>query len=685
MSNTNAIFFGYDYQLTNELIKTIVNYFTKQEKIHFSQKTIKFLSDEEDMNNDIKEDIVVYESEEPRPLKLIDITNQIPESKHKIFENYNNNKENNIFICVFSTEYLLTEQDEISLKKIYLLFEKISLNIFFCIINRSQLTDNEDNEELELSANYFRKKLGFLFKNQQNSFDVPKYNTRVFFVKLSRAFEICQKEENSLLEELKESRFSNFLTELKSSWEQIRQKENREAQTNQSPKKERRKNMNYLLEPGQTVHIESSQTLCTIEQFLGGGGQGEVYRANLGDQPVALKWYFPHSIHADPGQRERLEEAIKLGSPNERFLWPMDIVSETGIEGFGYVMPLREPQYKGFVDLMKRGIKPEPTFKTLATAGFQLADSFFQLHIKGLCYRDISFGNVFFNPNTGEILICDNDNVTINGDQKGGVMGTPRFMAPEIITKQARPSTQTDLYSLAVLLFYMLMIHHPLEGKKETEIKCLDLPAMNKLYGTEAVFIFDPKDKSNEPVPGYHDNALTFWTIYPQFLRELFTKAFTNGIQDPENGRIRESEWRGAMVRLRDSIVYCPHCSAENFYDLDVLKASSGKLNVCWSCQKEIRLPPRSRSDKNTIMLNYDTKLFPHHTNTKSFDFSKPIAEVTQHPTDPNIWGLKNLSEEKWVCTTADNQVKDVEPGRSLTIAVGTKINFGKAEGEVRS
>ena len=89
MSNTNAIFFGYDYQLTNELIKTIVNYFTKQEKIHFSQKTIKFLSDEEDMNNDIKEDIVVYESEEPRPLKLISITNQIPESKHKIFENYN--------------------------------------------------------------------------------------------------------------------------------------------------------------------------------------------------------------------------------------------------------------------------------------------------------------------------------------------------------------------------------------------------------------------------------------------------------------------------------------------------------------------------------------------------------------------------------------------------------------------
>jgi hypothetical protein len=40
--------------------------------------------------------------------------------------------------------------------------------------------------------------------------------------------------------------------------------------------------------------------------------------------------------------------------------------------------------------------------------------------------------------------------------------------------------------------------------------------------------------------------------------------------------------------------------------------------------------------------------------------------------------------QEKWLCTTADNQVKDVEPGRSATMAVGTKINFGKAEGEIR-
>jgi eukaryotic-like serine/threonine-protein kinase len=83
--------------------------------------------------------------------------------------------------------------------------------------------------------------------------------------------------------------------------------------------------------------------------------------------------------------------------------------------------------------------------------------------------------------------------------------------------------------------------------------------------------------------------------------------------------------------------------------------------------------------------LNYDTKLFPHHIDPqKIFDFSKSVATVTQHPHDPSIWGIKNLSQEKWVCTTADGRAKDVEPGRSVMMAVGTKIDFGKAEGEIR-
>jgi DNA-binding helix-hairpin-helix protein with protein kinase domain len=439
--------------------------------------------------------------------------------------------------------------------------------------------------------------------------------------------------------------------------------------------------MNQMLKVGQAVRAEASGMACQVGPFLGAGGQGEVYRAEIGGRPVALKWFFPHIATGE--LRSSIEALTRSGPPNEKFLWPMEMTSAPGVPGFGYLMPLREPRFKGIVDLMKRRI--EPTFRALATAGLELSHSYLQLHSKGLCYRDISFGNAFFDPNTGDILIGDNDNVAIDARAKSSVLGTPRFMAPEVVRGEALPSTQTDLFSLAVLLFYMFMVHHPLEGKKELSIKCLDLPAMTKLYGTEPVFIFDLQDQSNEPVPGYHDNALAFWPIYPEFLRALFTKAFTEGIRDPQHGRVRESEWRAAMARLRDAIVYCANCGMENFYDADALK-QTGQAGSCWSCKRDLQLPPRIRIGKNVVMLNYDTKLFPHHIDDQRlYDFSQPVAEVVRHPTDPGVWGLKNLSQDKWFTTSAEGVVKDVEPGRSSAIAVGSRINFGKAEGEIRS
>jgi len=440
--------------------------------------------------------------------------------------------------------------------------------------------------------------------------------------------------------------------------------------------------MNQLLSKSQKVIGVTSKAEYVVGDYLGGGGQGEVYKVKVGSSTMALKWYYPEQATA--GQRAGLIQLISKGAPNDRFLWPIELIGVSDQSSFGYVMPLREAKYKGIIDLMKR--RAEPTFYALATAGMELADGFLQLHSKGLCYRDISFGNVFFDPDTGHILICDNDNVDINGASVATVLGTPRFMAPEIVTGKALPGTQTDLYSLAVLLFYMFHVHHPLEGAQEAAIKCLDVPAMNKLYGSNALFIYDPSDASNRPVPGLHDNAINCWPIFPAFLKDMFVKSFTQGIKDPVNGRVRESEWRAAMVRLRDSIVPCQNCNAENFYDIEVVKNSGGQINPCWSCAKQIILPPRIRIEKQLVMLNANTKLFPHHVNDiKLYDFSKAIAEVSQNPANPNQWGLKNAGDDKWVVTTAEGTLKDVDPGRSVALAVGTKINFGHKTGEIRA
>ena len=381
--------------------------------------------------------------------------------------------------------------------------------------------------------------------------------------------------------------------------------------------------------------------------------------------------------------RQRLERAIQDGPPSDRFLWPLDLAIADGFNSYGYVMGLREKRFHGIVSWMAR--KVNPSFYALATAGFELADNYLLLHAKkGLCYRDISFGNVFFDPDSGEIRICDNDNVNIDG-QPGEIGGTPSFMAPEIVRGNAPPSTATDRFSLAVLLFYLLMVHHPLEGKKEADIRSLDEPARRKLYGTEPVFIFDPVNDSNRPVPGYQDNPLAYWPIYPQFLRDLFVRSFTDGLRDPINGRVTESEWRSALVRLRDSLLNCPHCRAENFYDGEALKASGGKPSGCWSCKRDIPLPFRMRIGKNVLILGPRVKLFPHHVNPNSmYDFSAPIAEVTVHPTQPDVLGLKNLTGNKWTYQGPDRTIKEVTQGMSCRLAAGSVINFGSASAEVR-
>ena len=71
--------------------------------------------------------------------------------------------------------------------------------------------------------------------------------------------------------------------------------------------------MHQLLQLRSTVQAASGHP-CTVETFLGGGGQGEVYRALLDGKPLALKWYFPEQ--ATPAQRQNLETLIRKGPPN---------------------------------------------------------------------------------------------------------------------------------------------------------------------------------------------------------------------------------------------------------------------------------------------------------------------------------------------------------------------------------
>lgn len=46
----------------------------------------------------------------------------------------------------------------------------------------------------------------------------------------------------------------------------------------------------------------------------------------------------------------------------------------------------------------------------MTTAAMDICEGFKALHAKGLSYQDLNDGNFFINPQTGRVLICDNDN-----------------------------------------------------------------------------------------------------------------------------------------------------------------------------------------------------------------------------------------------------------------------------------
>jgi DNA-binding helix-hairpin-helix protein with protein kinase domain len=425
----------------------------------------------------------------------------------------------------------------------------------------------------------------------------------------------------------------------------------------------------WILPIGTELSFEGLSWPIKILRGLGAGTQGQVFAVDFAGEELALKWYLPACIASDPHLKHRLNDSISRSAPNSNFLWPIALVMPTPATaeliplaepGFGYLMRLRPSGFLGAFE--HAGGDLEISLQNVVKAGFYLADAFHELHLKGLCYKDISLGNLFLEPSTGKILICDNDNVDINGRELGNVLGTPGFMAPEILLRQAKPGAESDLFSLAVLLFRLLTRHDPLKGQLELAIRCLDEPARRRLYGEDPVFIFDPNDIRNRPDPEEHAAALVTWPIYPRRIQALFEQAFCAGIKQPSQ-RPFTGQWKSAMARCLDQRVICPHCNQEAFPE-------HGSKTSCWNCGEDLGPATSMELAAGQVATSAGNELHAYHFDKLSSEsLSEPVAKVVAHPSDPAILGLQNLTSKPWRGERLDGHALEVEPGKSCNLA----------------
>jgi eukaryotic-like serine/threonine-protein kinase len=216
-----------------------------------------------------------------------------------------------------------------------------------------------------------------------------------------------------------------------------------------------------------------------VEQLLGAGGMGEVYRAEdvrLG-RPVALK-FLPTALKTDPDSRARLlneaRAASVLRSPNIAVTY--DIGEHLGSDFI--VMEYVEGEL-----LSTRVTKGPLPIREAIEVGLQVADALDEAHSRGIIHRDIKSGNLI-RTERGLVKVLDFGLAKFVGREQaldatartqqqmtvaGMVIGTVSYMAPE--QALGRPvDHRADLFSLGVVLFEIATGRMPFGGTSATEI-----------------------------------------------------------------------------------------------------------------------------------------------------------------------------------------------------------------------
>lgn len=211
---------------------------------------------------------------------------------------------------------------------------------------------------------------------------------------------------------------------------------------------------------------------------------------------------------------------------------------------------------KTLVDYSQRRPDRVGDFRGRIKAGIDIANAIRFLNFQGFAQADISGRNFLINPVEGRAVLIDLDGLAVPGHMDSAVLGTPGYMAPEIVIglhegRPASPSILSDRHALAVLLYQLLLINHPLLGGVMPDISNDQTEDMLLRMGKVAVYVEHPTDHRNRVSSGMLTTA-----ILSSRLQKLFKRAFVDGLYNP-SARPQHYEFKEALEAYLHDLVDC--------------------------------------------------------------------------------------------------------------------------------
>jgi serine/threonine-protein kinase len=138
------------------------------------------------------------------------------------------------------------------------------------------------------------------------------------------------------------------------------------------------------------------------------------------------------------------------------------------VAGRSLAQTMNEVRGQGIPDDGSALGRPELSWtEAVAEVALQLLDALGAAHRHGLVHRDVKPANALVEPG-GRVRLFDfglarfEHSETLTGT--GEVVGTPDYMAPEVLEDPRAASPRSDLYAMGVLMYELLALERPFGG-----------------------------------------------------------------------------------------------------------------------------------------------------------------------------------------------------------------------------